>query len=497
MHATDLKEEKKYLKDTLNFIKNEIENKMETLSHRKNELLESRKEMWENTVHFSNDFDRLTEINQYLSILTNQTGSYESAHKQIEKYKKMLSSPYFGRFDFLEKEIGEREKIYIGIHNVIDPVTYDIWVYDWRAPIAGIFYQYELGKASYKAPEGVIEGDVLLKRQYKIKNSMLKYFFDCNIQINDEMLQRVLGRNSSIKMRNIVETIQREQDIIIRDIDNELLIVQGIAGSGKTSIALHRIAFLLYHGMHSKLTSNNIIIISPNEVFSQYISEILPELGEENVKEITFESLALELIKDTIKIEKRTELLDYLAVGENKDRIQIRSSSIDFKGSMVWIKILDRLIQYYERNKIEFEDIYYDGVVIEKKEILKNQFLGDKIGISIAKRLKRMERRIFNKIHPMQKERVKKIEKIVQKTGGHEFEIKSFSRLLSVKESKRLLKKVREFTEFDSVILYNASRDSYYSEIDRKLLYIGCTRALHRLSIYYLKDKSDFIPKDS
>lgn len=454
LYNKHLKEEEKYLDKTLDFIKKDMKSKVGLLSDRKNELLDIRKEMWENTVHFSNDFDKLTEINQYLSVLSTQTISYESAHKQIEKYKKLLSSPYFGRFDFTEDNMGE-EKIYVGLHNVIDPQTYDILVYDWRSPISSIFYQYELGDASYKAPSGVIKGSVLLKRQYKIIEGKLKYFFDCNIQINDEMLQQVLSKNSSSKMKNIVETIQKEQDIIIRDIDNELLIVQGIAGSGKTSIALHRIAFLLYHGISSKLTSNNIIIVSPNEVFSKYISGVLPELGEENVNQNTFEALALNLIAGRLKIESRFQLLEYLTKSENNDKIKLRKSNIDFKGSRVCAKILDRLIKYYESNMVEFEDVYYDGLVIETKQILKNQFLSDKIGMPISKRLKRMERMILNKIHPIQRERVKKIEKLVQKIGGHEFEIKSFSRLLSVKESRLLLKKIRRFTEIDYIEIYN------------------------------------------
>ena len=147
------------------------------------------------------------------------------------------------------------------------------------------------GKASYKAPFGEISGEMTLKRQYKIVKAQLIYFFDCSIQISDEMLQEVLSRNSSPKMRSIIETIQKEQDVIIRDTDNDLLIVQGAAGSGKTSIALHRVAFLLYEGMFSRLSANNILILSPNDAFNDYIGHVLPELGEENVERETMEGI--------------------------------------------------------------------------------------------------------------------------------------------------------------------------------------------------------------
>ncbi|QUH21285.1 HelD family protein [Alkaliphilus sp. B6464] len=448
-------EETEYLNSTLRFIKNELNKELETLMNRKNELLKSRREMYENTVHFSTDFERLTEISQYLSVLNSQTSSYGSTMKQIEKYEKMLTSPYFGRFDFVEGDSEEKEKIYIGLHNIIDSQTCDILVYDWRAPISSIFYNYELGNASYRSPNGSIEGNVLLKRQYKIERGHLEYFFDCNITINDEILHNMLCRNSSTKMQNIIETIQKEQDMVIRDTDNELLIVQGVAGSGKTSIALHRIAFLLYHGMNSKLYSNNIIIISPNNIFSEYISGVLPELGEENVQQITFDEIAAKLLEERIKIEKRNEQLENLITDKKQEKLCARKSSIMFKGSRTFSKILNRLIKYYIRNMIEFEDVYYDGKIIETKELLKNQFLNDKTGLPMARNLKRIENILFHKIHPLRKERIKRIEEFVQKIDGHEFEVKSFSRLISIKESTKLLKNIRKFTEIDYLHMYS------------------------------------------
>ena len=453
-YQQELLKEKEYLKYTLNLIQDELEKETHSLSNRKEELLETRKEMWDNTAHSSEDFEKLTEMNQYLSLLTNQTASYERAYKQKEKYEKMLVSPYFGRFDFVEEEFGEKEKIYIGLHHMMDSKTLDIIVYDWRSPIASIFYQYELGNASYKAPMGEIKGEVLLKRQYKIQKGELKYFFDCSIKINDEILQQALSGHSSTKMKHIVQTIQKEQDAIIRDTENSVLIVQGVAGSGKTSIALHRIAFLLYHSINEKLTSSNILIISPNTVFSKYIANVLPELGEENVAEITFDDLVDQIISHNIQTQKRFSQLEKMISHQDSTEAQIKKASIDFKESKTFIEILNRLIQYYERKEIQFEDIYYEGVVVETKDMIRNQFLQDKIGMPIARRLKRIEGMILDKIQPLEKQRVRKIEKIVERRGQYPFEIEPYSRLLASKKSKVFLKKIRLFTEINYIDVY-------------------------------------------
>ncbi len=260
--------EKGYLEQTLELLKKELKNNTQTLSNKKKALISSRKDMWNNTAHHSGDFTRLTEINHYLAELNQQTRLYTHIQDRIKAYKHMVDSPYFGRIDFKEDGYQDVDKIYIGISTLTDQKTGKIQVYDWRAPIASLFYRNDTGKAQFESPGGLIIGELYLKRQYKIRDAELKFFIDSNAVIKDEMLQEILSHNSSPEMRNIVETIQYEQDLIIRDTENELLMVQGIAGSGKTAIALHRIAFLLYEGLTEKLDSNNVIIISPNDIFS-------------------------------------------------------------------------------------------------------------------------------------------------------------------------------------------------------------------------------------
>ncbi len=454
IYQKKLQEETVYLEETIDLIKRELALETTALAGKKARLIALGKDMWENTVHFSNDFDRLPEINQYLAEVNNQACDYGNTLKRIEKYSKILGTPYFGRFDFSEEGSTEREKIYIGLCNVNDSKTHKIAVYDWRAPISSLFYRFEVGRASYDAPSCTISGDVWLKRQYKIINSRLKYFFDSTVNINDEILQEVLSRTSSAKMRNIVKTIQKEQDLIIRDTENELLIVQGVAGSGKTSVALHRIAFLLYEGMNSKVDANNITIISPNPILSRYISGVLPELGEENVDRTTFDEIAAGLIDGRMRAETRNEQFESLITSRGGEEEKIRRQGIELKGSREFAKILDRLIQLYERRLIAFEDVCFDGKTLFTRHQLKSHILNNKIGMPLAKRLQRLENKILEKVYPLRKIRLKRIEKVVENSDGHDMEVRSFSRLLSLKESKKFLGMLRKFTVVEYLDLY-------------------------------------------
>lgn len=463
-------EEKAYLARTVEFIRSELDLGSKALADKKRKLIASRKDMWENTVPASRDFARIVEVNQYRTELNTQTATYINSLKKLEKYKRMLDAPYFGRFDFVEEGSTDREKIYIGLGGVVDPETLTTYVFDWRAPISSIFYRYELGKASYSAPVGTITGEVLLKRQYKIKKGNLKYFFDCSVTINDEMLQEALSGNASAQMKNIVETIQKEQDIIIRDTENDLLIVQGVAGSGKTSIALHRIAFLLYEGLN-KLRSNNILIVSPNSVFSKYISGVLPELGEENVKQATFDDIIAEAFGGRFRSETRDMQLESLVNSRDNEELRLRRQSIDFKGSAVFKQILDRLLWHYTHRLIPFEDVYYNGKIIMTRQQLKARLLRNQAGLPIAKQLSRLENIILDRIHALQPRRIAKLQKIVEKSEGHDFEVKSFSRLLSMKETKRIRNRMHRFTRIDYWRLYQMLFDQWklFSRLSYKL----------------------------
>lgn len=449
-YGENSKEENLYLKKTLDLITSELNKEKTNIDNFKKNLINSRKDMWQNSSHSSDDIAKISEMNHYLSEVNTKSDIFEKSNANIILYGRMLSSPYFGRIDFTEDGFYDTEKIYIGMHNLLDESTNDILIYDWRSPVASMFYEGELGKCEYKSPIGRVSGNISLKRQYKIKDSKLTYFFDSSVQIDDSILQEILSKNSSDKMKNIVQTIQKDQDLIIRDTENELLIVQGCAGSGKTSIALHRIAFLLYTGMSSKLSSNNFIIISPNSIFSKYISGVLPELGEENVNQINYDEISSKYLMSGYTLEKRGEELESLLLSKTS----IKIDDINFKGSTTFLEILNRFMDYYLRKLIPFTDVYYDNKVIYTKDEIKNMFLDNKIGIAPIRRLTRIKSMILNKIHPIRKERLKRIEIIVKNSYGHEFEVKSFSRLLSIKGTKVLMKELAKFTDINYLQLY-------------------------------------------
>ena len=447
-------EETLYLKNTVDFLNKELAKDQDGLKDRRSSLIASRRDMWENGPKSADDFDNIPEMNNYLAEVTYQTQNYERIAKQIAKHTSMLDTPYFGRFDFKEDGYRDIEKIYIGLHNLMDMKDPSILVYDWRSPVASMYYQSEVGRASYTSPAGVLSGDLSMKRQYKIKDGELKYFFDSSIQIKDDILQQALSKNTTPKMRHIVETIQKEQDLIIRNTDSQLLIVQGVAGSGKTSIALHRIAFLLYQGLDSKLFSNNIMIISPNTIFSQYISSVLPSLGEENVEQTTLDEITADILGDNIVIEKRTDMLEVLVELHKDHDLSFQTQRLAFKGSLEFKDIIDGFIDYYQRQLIPFEDIYYNGQIIQTRQELQNQLLADQTSLPMARKLNRIENILLRKIDDLKSLRLEQIQHVVMESGKHTFNLDEYSNSLAEKEINIIKEQIHGFTKIDCLALY-------------------------------------------
>ena len=348
----------------------------------------------------------------------------------------MIKSPYFARIDFKFDDEDEFEKIYIGRSSLRKNSYQEMYVYDWRSPIASVFYRFMTGEAFYDAPCGRVTGELNLKRQYEIKNGTLEYFFDSDVQIVDEFLRQLLSQNTTAKMKAIVETIQHEQDVVIRDMENDLLMVQGVAGSGKTSIALHRAAYLMYQGLQTKLSANNIMIISPNSIFEQYISNVLPELGEDNVISSVFEDILSELLNGR-KIQSRNDFLENLIV--NSKYKEISRNSIEFKTSSFFREILDQFLIDIPRQWIEFEDVYYEGKCVVSGQILKDKILG-RPETPLGIKLEQLEDYILEQIFGTGKGR------------GH-------------KEEKNLIKQeIQKFIKIDIVELYKIlfSNEAYF-----------------------------------
>ena len=300
LSKNDVKLEETRLEDTINLVRKKISLLGQELYDREDKIEEFKRFMWDNRT----DMDP-TELKTMMSDSDLEVSMMMKKGEYLQKLYRIQGNPYFGRIIFTDGI--NKDDVYIGITHVEDDNN-NYYVYDWRSPICNLFYDYEVGKASYIAPLGKIEGEITLKRQYTIKDGKLKHIFDNNTNIDDELLQEVLASASSEKMKNIVNTIQAEQNTVIRNTEDKNLIVEGIAGSGKTSVALHRIAFLLYR--IDNLKSDNILIFSPNKVFSEYISNVLPELGENNTMQTTINDFLSTEIKEFYDVETFTAFIE-------------------------------------------------------------------------------------------------------------------------------------------------------------------------------------------
>ncbi|MEX0877225.1 MAG: UvrD-helicase domain-containing protein [Phycisphaerales bacterium] len=264
-------------------------------------------------------------MRQSVNVLTSIN---EEGVANYNKLLRLVEAPYFGRIDLASGDGETDQPVYVGLNSFADPHSDEQLVHDWRAPISSMFYDFELGPAHYEAPSGRHEHDIVRKRQYQIEQRQLKFMLDTALSIQDDILREALSRSSDDKMKNIVATIQREQNAIIRDEDSRTLIIQGAAGSGKTSIALHRIAYLLYR-FRDTISSNEVLVVSPNGVFADYISKVLPEMGEQMVLETTMESIASVLLGAGFKIQTFAEQVAILLDAKDEkyaQRVRDKSS---------------------------------------------------------------------------------------------------------------------------------------------------------------------------
>ena len=316
-------------------------------------------------------WENYTEMDQYgYENFDNQQAllhEINASNEKIElrrRFRKMMDSPFFGRVDFCYEGDDEPEIFYIGIANLAEENGGLPLIYDWRAPVSGLFYDFDKGPASYHAPLGEIHGDIAAKWQYKIRGGKMIYEFESDVKIDDEILKAELGSNGDVQLKNIIRTIQKEQNAIIRNTSDRIMVIQGAAGSGKTSIALHRIAYLLYHD-RKNLKSSSVLVLSPNGVFSDYISHILPELGEENIREMSFDLLAYKRLKNTVSdCEDRYDLIERQIAGLCDEELLKEKQSRDF---------LDRMEGYLaelEDSLMNFRDIEHRGVVKKEQEII-------------------------------------------------------------------------------------------------------------------------------
>ena len=343
IEGKELEKEKLILKKVTKLLNQDIDELKQDVKLGEDDLLEFKKLTWSD-VSMYNDGD----VIQAKELTANEEYRALEKQKYLKRLLRIKNKPYFASIVFKDLD-GEIFNIYMSLTYLKDKHSNNI-LYDWRSPICSLFYDYETGPCSYIAPGGEIKGELLRKRQYKIENNKLISVFDNSLNINDEVLQEVLATSSNEKMKNVVNTIQEEQNKVIRNLDDHNLIVQGIAGSGKTTVALHRIAFLLYR--IKNLTSNNILIFSPNNIFTEYISNVLPDLGEDNTLQTTFNDYLSFFLNEYKDVETYASFIErYYSYKETNIEL------VKYKQSDEIINDLDNYIDDYIRKAKFIDDI--------------------------------------------------------------------------------------------------------------------------------------------
>ena len=359
------KQEKEYLKQIISFLKKVIGNTDASVKDHVDTLAEYKDYIWSNK-----DIDP-HEIRSMRESILNHFALGERVINKRKRLTKILAIPYFGRIDFLEKKENSKVMpIYIGIHTFYDPESRATLIHDWRAPVSSMFYDHELGEAGYRSPSGEIKGVISLKRQYRIRGGKMEFMIESALTVHDDILQKELSSNADDKMKNIVATIQREQNQIIRNEDIRTLIIQGVAGSGKTSIALHRIAYLLYT-FRDSISSKDILIISPNKVFSDYISNVLPELGEETVPETSMEQILSGVLEHKYKYQTYFGLVNELLEKPSSSLID----RIAYKASFGFISELDKFILHIENTYFKAADVKLTKYITIPAPFIEEQYL--------------------------------------------------------------------------------------------------------------------------
>ncbi|TSB44706.1 RNA polymerase recycling motor HelD [Alkalicoccobacillus porphyridii] len=357
----------------------------------KSEIIALRKTFWDDvTVNMDNAEDALEtmfSIRQQSELL----GERERTHGQMDKVIRVLerqgNSPYFGRIDFKDAVNGSLQSIYLGVSSLQDEEKSDFLIHDWRAPISSLYYDFSPGPAYYTSPDGVTEGEMTKKRQFIIQSGQIKSMFDTGLTIGDELLKEVLGNEANAQMKSIVATIQKEQNQLIRNESSRFLVVQGAAGSGKTSAALQRAAYLLYQHMDS-LTAKNIMLFSPNQVFNSYVSKVLPELGEENIEQTTFQQYVVKRIGPAYEVEDAFTQTEKLLTLRDEPRYEQMVSSIRFKSSLNFKHVLDQFLNRLSRKGLIFKQVRFRGEIIIESSRISAFFYSLDQNISLTNRMK-------------------------------------------------------------------------------------------------------------
>ncbi|TGD21770.1 ATP-dependent DNA helicase [Companilactobacillus suantsaicola] len=348
-------------------------------------------------IHLGMDGDAISmdaalSIHQQQQMLDERNNSWQQSKQRLGILRKLEKNPFFARLDFQEKGEPKKETVYIGLSSFTDKNDHFL-VYDWRAPISSIYYDGKLGEVTYMTPDGEQEVNLYLKRQFLVENGQIRAYFDTQETIGDQMLLEVLDGKSSTHMKGIVKTIQKEQNKIIRDTKSKLLFVQGAAGSGKTSAILQRIAFLLYR-YRGTLTSSQVVMFSPNSLFNDYIKDVLPEMGEQNMVQMTYKQFLARRLPN-LKVESLSEQFETVVDTDNK-------AVAKFVSDIEFFKVLTNYSKLLNQSGMAFKDIKFQGKVFIPKEKIQEIYysygpqynLGNRLDATVDRLIKMLHRKM-------------------------------------------------------------------------------------------------------
>lgn len=480
--GSEFQREQKRVDFVIETITEEI-NKLEgETSRSRDEVVHIRKHFWDevkvNTDSFDDYLETIIGLRQEAQALSVSESKHRHASKRLSTLHRMKENPYFGRVDFIEEGDPTGEPIYIGISSLSDSSKENFLIYDWRAPVSSVYYDYQPGPAQYETPGGTIHGILDKKWQYLIRDGALQSMFDTSLTIGDEILQQVLGKGTDKRMHNIVATIQQEQNKIIRHDRGRLLIVHGAAGSGKTSAALQRIAYLLYK-YRNRLNADQIILFSPNSLFSHYVSNVLPELGEENMQQVTFQEYLDHRLSKEFYVENPYEQLEYILTETESPSYVSRLAGIRFKASTRFFKAIQSYIGSLELSGMSFKDITFRGKQIATAQQMAEFFYSQDFSLRFHNRLEKLRDWLLKKIKEVQKvestrewvqeeiellsndEYHKAHRYLAEKRGfkkediaDYEMEPEALARLIVGKKLRPLRKQIRAFQFIDFNELY-------------------------------------------
>ncbi|KOS68358.1 helicase [Lysinibacillus contaminans] len=402
----ELRQEQERVNSVKETITEQINRLEAETSKRRMEVVNIRKHFWDevkvNLDTFDDYLETIIGLRQEAQALSVSQSTHRHASKRLSALRRMQEVPYFGRIDFIEEGISTTERIYIGTSTLTDTSGENILIYDWRSPVSSVYYDYQPGPAKYTTPGGTIHGILEKKWQYLIRGGIIQSMFDTSITIGDEILQQVLGKGTDKHMHSIVATIQQEQNQIIRHDRGRMLIVHGAAGSGKTSAALQRIAYLLYK-YRDMLNADQIILFSPNSMFNSYVSNVLPELGEENMQQVTFQEYLDHRLKNEFEVENPYNQLEYVLTAVDNPLYKTRIASIRFKASTRFFEAIKSYRESLESSGMVFRGISFRGNKIVTAKQITDKFYSSDTSLRFHNRLEKLKDWLIKQLDEVEK----------------------------------------------------------------------------------------------